>query len=151
MAIGNMSLSEPDYMNTFEELNQLADNTRDSEAGLKRDLLFDIVDFIWREMKERGWSQKECADHLRMRPSQLNRILNTDANLTASTIARVYHVFGCRPKIAERGQSRSATDAVIVNLLLVKHEKSCSFGFDSKTVAASDSVQIQQEEVYAQG
>ena len=80
----------------------ILESTRESTVGIGLDLRFDIVDFIKMKLKETGLTQKSLALKMRMKDSQLTRILNAESNITLETVARIYHAFGCRPAITER-------------------------------------------------
>jgi transcriptional regulator with XRE-family HTH domain len=63
------------------------------------DEVSDCLDFAilvrdWLEIK--GWTQKELAQKLGMKPSQLSLILSGNTNLTLKTIRRFERVFGER-------------------------------------------------------
>ena len=77
-------------------------STAESYVSSELDLRFDIMEFLKRKLKEHGLKQKDLAQKLNMKPSQLNRILNSETNITIETIARVYHAFGCSPTIQEK-------------------------------------------------
>lgn len=78
------------------------ETTRESTVGIELDLKFDIIDFIKNRLRETGMSQRSLALKMKMKDSQLTRILNAESNLTLETVARIYYAFGCRPTISER-------------------------------------------------
>jgi len=75
-------------MSVLQRFKRLVSDTHNTTAGVKQDYLFDVVDFIYRTMKDEGMTQREFAQNVGMEESQLSRILNTEVNLTAVTIAR---------------------------------------------------------------
>ncbi len=82
-------------MNEFEAVMALF--PQDNLANEISDKVRDDVDFAvlvrdWLEIK--GWTQKELAQKLGMKPSQLSLILSGNTNLTLKTIRRFEHVFG---------------------------------------------------------
>lgn len=77
-------------------------STRESSIGMEYDLRFDLVDFIRMKLKENGMTQKLFAQKIKMKESQLTRILKAESNITLETVARIYNAFGCRPTIKER-------------------------------------------------
>lgn len=79
----------------------ILETTRESTVGIELDLRFDIIDFIKTRLRETGLSQKSLALKMKMKDSQLTRILNAESNITLETVARIYHAFGCRPTISE--------------------------------------------------
>jgi len=80
----------------------ILESTRESTVGIELDLRFDIIDFIKMKLKETGLTQKSLALKMKMKDSQLTRILNAESNITMETVARIYYAFGCRPAITER-------------------------------------------------
>ncbi len=84
-------------MNEFEAVMALF--PQDDLANEISDTVRDDVDFAilvrdWLEIK--GWAQKELAQKLSMKPSQLSLILSGNTNLTLKTIRRFERVFGER-------------------------------------------------------
>jgi len=77
-------------------------NTEESYVGSELDLRFEIVEFIIQKLSNSRMTQSKLAAKLKMKPSQLNRILKAESNLTLETIARIFHAFGSRPTIKER-------------------------------------------------
>jgi transcriptional regulator with XRE-family HTH domain len=77
-------------------------STRESSIGMEYDLRFDLVDFIRMQLKKNRMTQKLFAHKIKMKESQLTRILKAESNITLETVARIYHAFGCRPTITER-------------------------------------------------
>ncbi|OGW28460.1 MAG: hypothetical protein A2X59_13415 [Nitrospirae bacterium GWC2_42_7] len=87
----------------FEEYaTRILQSTEESYVGLELDLRFDMIEFLRNKLSGEGWTQAILAKKLKMKPSQLNRILKAESNFTCETIARIYHVFGCRPTIKEK-------------------------------------------------
>lgn len=80
----------------------ILETTRESTVGRELDLRFDIIDFIKTRLRETELSQNSLALKMKMKDSQLTRILNAESNITLKTVARIYHAFGCRPTISER-------------------------------------------------
>ena len=80
----------------------ILESTRESTVGMELDLRFDIIDFIKTKLTETGLTQKSLALKMKMKDSQLTRILNAESNITLETVARIYHALGCRPAITER-------------------------------------------------
>ncbi|MDO9289066.1 MAG: helix-turn-helix transcriptional regulator [Thermodesulfovibrionales bacterium] len=83
-------------------------STRESSIGMEYDLRFDLVDFIRMKLKENGMTQKVFAQKIKMKESQLTRILKAESNITLETVARIYNAFGCRPTITERHEISEA-------------------------------------------
>jgi plasmid maintenance system antidote protein VapI len=87
----------------FEEYAlSILKTTEDSYVGLELDLRFDIVEFIMKNLSSPRMTQSKLAAKLKMKPSQLNRILKAESNLTLETIARIFHAFSRRPSIKEK-------------------------------------------------
>ena len=87
----------------FEEYAlQILKTTEESYVGSELDLRFDIVNFILQKLSSIPMTQSKLAAKLKMKPSQLNRILKSESNLTIETIARIFHAFGSRPTIKEK-------------------------------------------------
>jgi plasmid maintenance system antidote protein VapI len=87
----------------FEEYAlSILKTTEESYVGLELDLRFDIVEFIMKNLSSPRMTQSKLAAKLKMKPSQLNRILKAESNLTLETIARIYHAFSSRPVIKEK-------------------------------------------------
>ncbi len=89
-------------MNVNDYVKSMLESTKESVVGLDFDMRFDVVDFIRKELAEKGLTQKQLALRMKMKDSQLTRILNAENNITLETIARIYHAFGCKPIITER-------------------------------------------------
>jgi len=86
----------------FEEYAlKILQSTEASYIGLELDLRFDVITFLRRKLSERRMTQATLAAKLKMKPSQLNRILKAESNITLETVARIYHAFGCHPVITE--------------------------------------------------
>ncbi len=96
-------------------------STRESTVGLAMDLQFDIVEFIKKELNKTGMNQKTLALKMKMKDSQLTRILNAESNLTLETVARIYYAFGCRPSITERTETYAISEAISENHIYVKN------------------------------
>ncbi len=87
----------------FEEYAlSILKTTEESYVGSELDLRFDIVEFIMKNLSSARMTQSKLAAKLKMKPSQLSRILKAESNLTLETIARIFHAFGSRPTIKER-------------------------------------------------
>ncbi len=101
-------------MNEFEAVMALF--PRDELANEISDAVRDDVDFAifvrdWLEIK--GWTQKEFAQKLGMKPSQLNLILSGNTNLTLKTIRRFERALGekflsCAPSPLAQGNNYSS-------------------------------------------
>jgi transcriptional regulator with XRE-family HTH domain len=79
-------------LKTFEEL--LAEVPVETVDKVNDDISFAILVRDWLEIK--GWTQKELAQKLGMKESQLSRILSGHNNLTLATIRRFERVLGER-------------------------------------------------------
>src|SRR4030042_4468653 len=87
----------------FEEYAlQILKTTEESYVGSELDLRFDIANFILQKLSSIPMTQSKLAIKLKMKPSQLNRILKAESNLTIETIARIFHAFESRPIIKEK-------------------------------------------------
>ena len=74
---------------------------RQTYMTARMSLLHDIADFLYDSMEANdGMTQRELADRLKMRESQLSRILSCDANVTIDTVARLFWAFGIVPDLA---------------------------------------------------
>ena len=60
----------------------ILESTRESTTGLEFDLRFDIVNFIKAKLKETGDTQRSLALKMKMKDSQLTRIMNAETNIT---------------------------------------------------------------------
>lgn len=89
-------------MSVNEYVNSMLKSTKDTTVGLAMDMRFDLVDFIRKRLDETGDTQKKLAFRLKMKDSQLTRILNAESNVTLETVARIYYALGRRPAITER-------------------------------------------------
>ena len=89
-------------MNVNEYVKSMLKSTRESTVGIELDMRFDVVEFIKRNIAETGLTQKQMAAKMKMKDSQLTRILNAESNLTLETVARIFHVFGRKPQIIEQ-------------------------------------------------
>ena len=93
----------------FEEYAlKILQSTEASYVGLELDLRFDVIDFLRKKLSD--MTQAKLAAKLKMKPSQLNRILRAESNMTLETIARIYHIFGSRPTIKEKYAIHEAID-----------------------------------------
>ena len=84
-------------MNEFEAVTALF--PQDNLADAISDKVRDDVDFAilvrdWLEIK--GWTQKELAQKLGMKPSQLSLIVSGNTNLTLKTIRRFERALGVK-------------------------------------------------------
>jgi transcriptional regulator with XRE-family HTH domain len=89
-------------MKKSNDIQDVLSATMDSVVGYETDLRFDIIDFLNENLQSDQMTQKELASKLKMKESQLCRIICGDENLTLKTIARIFHVFNIKPQIAER-------------------------------------------------
>lgn len=89
-------------MDLIKYAESVLQSTRESMLGMEYDLRFDLIDFIKMKLKENSMTQKSLAQKIKMKESQLTRILKAESNITLETVARIYHAFGCRPTISER-------------------------------------------------
>jgi len=89
-------------MELIKYAESILQSTRESSIGMEYDLRFNLVDFIRMKLKENGMTQKLFAQKIKMKESQLTRILKAESNITLETVARIYNAFGCRPTITER-------------------------------------------------
>jgi transcriptional regulator with XRE-family HTH domain len=86
----------------FEDYaSKILKTTEESYVGSGLDLRFNVMEFIMRELLRNRMTQSKLAIKLKMKPSQLSRILKAESNLTIETIARIYHALGCKPIITE--------------------------------------------------
>jgi len=93
--------------------------------------------FLKQSMNEKGLSQREFAKQIGMKESQLSLILNTERNITAETISRLYWAFRCRPRVAIREEEFVADNLIADNMISfpVKSATTPSEGFiNSMTV-----------------
>ena len=104
-------------MNILQRFKSVAANTHNSARGVKQDLLFDIADFVQDMIKQHGLTQRDFAKRIGMKESQLSRILNTEANLTVETIARIFWAFGRRPHLNVR-QHEVEADSLIAGSVI---------------------------------
>jgi len=91
-------------MDLIKYAESVLQSTRESSIGMEYDLRFDLVDFIRMKLKEKGMTQKLFAHKIKMKESQLTRILKAESNITLETVARIYNAFGCRPTLKERDE-----------------------------------------------
>lgn len=97
-------------MNTLlENFKNVLGNTRNSVEGIQQDIQFDIVQFIHEKLVEHKLNKSTFASMIKMKESQLSRILNAEVNLTIESIARIYWAFKCHPQILERPIRNSST------------------------------------------
>ncbi|MDQ3001213.1 MAG: helix-turn-helix transcriptional regulator [Fibrobacterota bacterium] len=96
----------------LENFKSVLGNTRDSVEGIQQDLQFDIVQFIHEKLNEKKLNKSTLASMIKMKESQLSRILNAEVNLTIESIARIYWAFKCRPQIMERIEKKKSNLAV---------------------------------------
>ena len=105
-------------MDLIKYAESVLQSTRESTVGKEYDLRFDLIDFIRTKLKENNsMTQKSLAQKIKMKESQLTRILKAESNITLETVARIYHAFGCRPTITER---YDITEAVSEDCVYVK-------------------------------
>jgi plasmid maintenance system antidote protein VapI len=88
--------------NAYDKFKTVLNNTRNSVEGVQQDLQFDIVQFIHEKLSEKSMNKSTLAALIKMKESQLSRILNAETNLTLETISRIYWAFKCRPQLVER-------------------------------------------------
>jgi transcriptional regulator with XRE-family HTH domain len=100
----------------------ILESTRESTVGIELDLRFDIIDFIKMRLKETGLTQKSLALKMKMKDSQLTRILNAESNITLETVARIYHAFDCRPTITKR---HAISESVSEDRVSIKQAQIC--------------------------
>ena len=97
-------------MNTLlENFKSVLGNTRNSVEGIQQDIQFDIVQFIHEKLVEHNLNKSTFASMIKMKESQLSRILNAEVNLTIESIARIYWAFKCHPQILERPIRKGST------------------------------------------
>ncbi len=97
-------------MNTLlENFKSVLGNTRNSVEGIQQDLQFDIVQFIHEKLSEHNLNKSTFAAMIKMKESQLSRILNAEVNLTIESIARIYWAFKCHPQILERSIKKNSS------------------------------------------
>lgn len=89
-------------MDLIKYAESVLQSTSESTVGKEYDLRFDLIDFIRMKLKESSMTQKSLAQKIKMKESQLTRILKAESNITLETVARIYHAFGGRPTIKER-------------------------------------------------
>jgi transcriptional regulator with XRE-family HTH domain len=89
-------------MGLIKYTQSILQSTRESSIGIEYDLRFALVDFIKIKLKENGMTQKLFAQKIKMKESQLTRILKAESNITLETVSRIYHALGCRPTISEK-------------------------------------------------
>lgn len=65
-----------------------------AEKILAADYQFDVADRIDALMKERGLNQKQLAQAIGHRPSEISKWLSGQHNFTLKTIAMLTHFFG---------------------------------------------------------
>ena len=104
-----------DFLNYSDKISKSMDK---SVMGLEYDLRFDIVDFVLEKLRQKNLSQLGLSEKMNMKPSQLNRILSAEENLTLRTIARLYKTLNAKPKITERNIVIEGTVSEPVNILV---------------------------------
>jgi len=83
----------------LERSKAILANTNESPEGLLIDLQNDISSFLNNKLHEQNKNKCALAIDLKMKQSQLTRILNAEENITLKTIVRLYIAFGCKPRI----------------------------------------------------
>lgn len=73
-----------------------------SVNGLELEMRYDVMRFIINNMQRNNFTQKELAQKLKMKDSQLSKILSGENNLTLKTIARFFSLFKKKPVIYEK-------------------------------------------------
>lgn len=66
------------------------------EISMQIDWSFDIADKIDAKLKEQGMSQREFAQKMGKRETEVSRWLSGTHNFTLSTLAKISSVLGCR-------------------------------------------------------
>jgi plasmid maintenance system antidote protein VapI len=110
----------------FEDYaSKVLKTTEESYVGSGLDLRFEVMEFIMRELSKNRMTQTKLAIKLKMKPSQLNRILKAESNLTVETIARIFHAFNCKPTIKERFDTADtvSTSNTYVNQTIISQPK----------------------------
>jgi len=131
-------------MNILQEFKKLAADTHNTTTGVKQDMLFDVAEFVHQTMQEHDISQREFAKRIGMKESQLSRILNTEANLTVSTVARIFWAFKCRPHITHIPEERAVENLIAENVIefpeIASATEKSTYNFETT---------IQKSEVYS--
>jgi transcriptional regulator with XRE-family HTH domain len=73
-----------------------------SVHGLELNMRYDVMNLIIDNMNKMNLSQRDLAKKLKMKESQLSKIVSGEKNLTLKTIARFFHIFKKKPSIIEK-------------------------------------------------
>jgi len=86
-------------MSFLEKAKERDKKAAESYESVKIAMQFEIAKFVLAQLKKKGMTQKELANQLKMKPSQLNKILHAEKNCTIDTIAKLYFKLGYKAKI----------------------------------------------------
>lgn len=76
----------------------------DTPASYASDLRASLALLIQRQLKHKGWSQKQLAKSCGYKEPFISRIMNGDANCEMATMGRLLHALGVRATLMEEGQ-----------------------------------------------
>ena len=86
-------------MSFLEKAKERDKKAAESYESVKIAMQFEIAKFVLAQLKKKGMTQKELANQLEMKPSQLNKILHAEKNCTIDTIAKLYFKLGYKATI----------------------------------------------------
>lgn len=97
-------------------LNTLAEfNKTEEAAGME--LRLSLSELILKNLKRKGWTQRELADAAQVKESLISRLVHADSNCTLDTAAKVLFALGVRVSLEETastlGQSKASTGGII--------------------------------------
>lgn len=67
---------------------------------------FDLIDRVYFLLEQKGWTQRDLADKMGKRESEISKLLSGVHNITLKTLAKLEAAFG-EPVIRIEGQSKS--------------------------------------------
>ncbi len=69
--------------------------------GMSQTLREDLAFLILKQLKERGWTQKQLAQECGKTESFISRLIHTDTNVTFEVAATVLHALDIQPRLVD--------------------------------------------------
>ena len=85
----------------IKNILQAIEDLEDSPLGRSYDLRVDLAGILLRNLKEKGWTQRDLARAAKMKEPQVSRILHSNVNWTVDTIARLLFALKIRARLEQ--------------------------------------------------
>ena len=96
-------------MASTQDLLRILDDFRSKPESRGYDLRLSLAEIVLRQLRTKGWTQKQLADAAGMKPSFLTRIIHGSSNCTFDVAGRILFALGVHAELVDETPSTIQT------------------------------------------